>query len=356
MKIGILTFHWAANYGAVLQCYALQTYLESLGHNVEVINYKPRKYDDNIFNFLRFRKFLNIAEYRNSKKKEAALAKFRAKHLHQTKRVCSCREVASVANRYDAIISGSDQVANPSFLLFGEGGHTITPTYFLGFPFRGRRIGYALSFGCVKYPEKARQTAAKYIKDFDVITVRENTGIDIVKSMGRNDAVLVPDPTVLMPSGSYHELATVSVPSSCIYCFFLRHIAERKKTVGRVLQDQAVIWNNEDKDYSMEGWLSKIKQSRFVITDSFHCVVMCLKLHVSFAVLTDEEGNVGMNDRLYTLLGTLGIENCIVYKKKVDKISEVMKDEIDWRMIDGKLRNFSNVHEWIAKMLERNNL
>ena len=46
MKIGILTFHWATNYGAVLQCYALQTYLESLGHKVNVINYKPSFFDE----------------------------------------------------------------------------------------------------------------------------------------------------------------------------------------------------------------------------------------------------------------------------------------------------------------------
>lgn len=73
MKIGILTFHWATNYGAVLQCYALQSYLESMGHDVKVINYKPRQYDDNLYTFLRFRKFLNLEEYFNNRKKESVL-------------------------------------------------------------------------------------------------------------------------------------------------------------------------------------------------------------------------------------------------------------------------------------------
>ena len=40
MKIGILTFHRAINYGAVLQCYALQETLKRMGHNVEVIDYR----------------------------------------------------------------------------------------------------------------------------------------------------------------------------------------------------------------------------------------------------------------------------------------------------------------------------
>ena len=70
MKIGILTFHWATNYGAILQCYALQTYLENLGHDVEVIDYKPKQYDDTLYAFFRFRKFLNVCNYFNNRRKE----------------------------------------------------------------------------------------------------------------------------------------------------------------------------------------------------------------------------------------------------------------------------------------------
>lgn len=46
MKIGIITFHWATNYGAVIQAYALQEAVASLGHDVKIINYKPSQYDD----------------------------------------------------------------------------------------------------------------------------------------------------------------------------------------------------------------------------------------------------------------------------------------------------------------------
>lgn len=41
MKIGILTFHCAHNYGAMLQCYALQEYLKGRGDEVYVIDYRP---------------------------------------------------------------------------------------------------------------------------------------------------------------------------------------------------------------------------------------------------------------------------------------------------------------------------
>lgn len=340
MKIGILTFHWATNYGAVLQCYALQNYFESLGHEVKIINYKPRQYDDNLYTFLRFRKFLNISEYLNGRKKEKALARFREAHLHQTERVFSCSQMSSVASQFDMIISGSDQVLNPSFLLSGEGKGKVTPTYFLGFPFNGKRVGYALSFGCVKYPENACSIASKYIKDFDVITVREKTGVDIVKVMGREDAVVVPDPTLLMSSDFYNTIADeskVQHNNSYIYSFFIRHIADRKPVVNTVFKGKEIIWNNEDGGYTMQDWLCKIKNADFVITDSFHCVVMCLKLHTPFAVVTEQEGNVGMNDRLYTLLGNSDLSNRIVGKKNTDKILSIQNEKINWSKIANEM-------------------
>ncbi len=337
MKIGILTFHWATNYGAVLQCYALQSYLESMGHDVKVINYKPRQYDDNFYTFLRFRKFLNCGEYFNNRKKESVLREFRCGHLHQTERVYNCKDIALLASQFDAIISGSDQVCNPSFLMSGEGRGVVSPAYFLGFPFEGRRIGYALSFGCVEYPEIARDVAAKFIKDFDVITVREKTGVEIVKSIGRDDAIVVPDPTLLMKPQFYNQLANeckTTKSESYIYSFFIRHIADRKPLINNSLKGKCIIWNNEDGDYTMQGWLSKIKHAEFVVTDSFHCVVMCLKLHKPFVVVTEKEGNVGMNDRLYTLLYNIEMLDHIVYKEHASQIIALLDKTTDWTMID----------------------
>ena len=40
MKIGIVTFHRATNYGATLQAYALVSYFKSLGHETEIIDCK----------------------------------------------------------------------------------------------------------------------------------------------------------------------------------------------------------------------------------------------------------------------------------------------------------------------------
>ncbi len=332
MKIGILTFHWATNYGAVLQCFALQTYLECKGHEVEIINYKPRQYDDSLWMFLRYRKFLHLKEYLSERKKEAAIAAFRSQHLKLSRRVYTCAEIGEIAGKYDAIVSGSDQVMNPSFLLNGDRKGVITPSYFLGFPFEGKRLGYALSFGCVKYPEKERGVASRYIEDFDVITVRESSGVDIVKSMGRDDAIVVPDPTLLMGSEFYRKMAEgkQARKEEYVYCFFIRNIATRKESIGRVLDGSMVVWNNDDGDFTMEGWLVKIRDANFIVTDSFHCVVMCLKLHRPFAVVTELAGNVGMNDRFYTLLRSVGMLERLVYKEDVERIRTLLCLDANW--------------------------
>lgn len=344
MNIGILTFHWATNYGAILQCYALQNYLISIGHNVKIINYKPSQFDKSTFKFIRNRDFLNLKEYINTSRKERALQSFRNQHLNLTARINTYSSLPNIASQFDLIISGSDQVANPTFLMAGEGYGVITPTYFIGFPFEGKSIGYALSFGCIKYPEEAKKIASKYIKKFNRISVRESSGINIIKSMGRNDAELVPDPTLLMPTDFYNNLADKAkhhIQKEFIYCFFIRHISERKFIINKILKRNNILWNNEEGDYTMQGWLSKIKHSQFVITDSFHCVVMCLKLHTPFIVITEEQGNIGMNDRLYTLLNKLDLCKQIYFKD--DIFNYTLKWTYDWNTIDLKLNNFSEI-------------
>ncbi len=350
MKVGILTFHWATNYGAVLQCYALQNYLESKGHEVKIINYKPARYDDNIYTFFHNRKFFHLSAYIHERKRELALNKFRDMYLNQTERVYSWEKISPLASEFDAIISGSDQVTNPSFLLSGEGHAQVTPTYYLGFPFDGIRLGYALSFGCVTYPEVARSIAADYIKNFNVVTVREKTGVQIVRSMGRDDAIVVPDPTLLMPAEFYVKLAhcaELGLQYPYIYGFFIRHIKERKEAVNKILKGKKILWNNDDNIYSMESWLNKIKNAESVVTDSFHCVVMCLKLHIPFVVITEHNGNTGMNDRLYTLLEKCSLIELILHKSNIKNVPDVSAIDINWNKVDYLLSAYSIVGKQI---------
>ena len=114
-----------------------------------------------------------------------------------------------------------------------------------------------------------------------------------------------------------------------------------------MLGKENFIWNNENGEYTMQGWLSNIKHAEYVITDSFHCVVMCLKLHKPFVVVTEQQGNVGMNDRLYTLLNRLGLSAQIYYK--VDVPICTFDWNYDWTIVDTKLKSYSLIGENFLK-------
>lgn len=359
-KVGILTFHHGTNYGAVLQCYALQTQLQSLGYDTEVINYKPKRQEDNLYNFFRFRKFKNLSTYSSGRKWEASLRKFRAEKLiMRPTPLRTMFEVQQYTKDFDILITGSDQVFSPPVLLYCEayGGKGVPcPTYFLGFPFSGKRIGYAVSFGVTQYPKPLLPIVREHILAFDKISVRENTGVDIIEAMGRNDAIVAPDPTLLHGPEFFHKLAdsgSFSLPNNYIYSFFIRNIPYYKPRINKLLEEYSILWNNDDKEYSLEGWLSKIKHANFVITDSFHCMVMSIKLHTPFAVITTLEGKVGMNDRFYTILEQLGMEDRIIYKENMHQALSLLQTEaaIDWDNIDKKLNEYSRKgHQFLAEI------
>lgn len=338
MKIGILTFHWGTNYGAVLQSYALQTYLESQGHDVEIINYKPHQYDDSIWTFIRFRKFLHLKNYFKQKHQEAALEIFRKEHLKMTKRYCYESELTTACSCYNAIISGSDQVMNPSFLFYGESGQSTV--YFIGFPYTGKRIAYAASFGCIEYPRNALKVASKLIPSFDFISVRESSGLKIVKQMGFENPLLVPDPTILLDKNKYLKMTSSFVKNDYTFMFFIRNKNEYTSSVKVLLPQRNFIVNNEDGTYSLESWLSKIHNANLVITDSFHCVVLSLFFNVPFIVVTKERGMAGMNDRLFTLLEKCGIPERIVAYVDIIDLPKVINRSIDWERVNNSLIDY----------------
>ena len=356
MKIGILTYHWATNYGAVMQCYALQTYLESQGHMVNIINYKPLINDDSLYSFFKFKKYVHLRTYckrfLTNMRMEYVLKSFRKSKLKCTKRLFSYTEIPQILADYDVLISGSDQVLNPTFLMHGEGENIVTPTYFLGFPFKGKRIGYALSFGCVSYPQKELTIASKYINCFDYISVREKTGMGILEAMGRLDATVVPDPTLLMNQNFYHQLSEegpLNLEKPYVYSFFIRNISERKNVIGQRLNGSTVIWNNDDGNYTIQNWLFKIRHAELVITDSFHCMVMCLKMHKSFVVVTEQKGVTDMNDRFYTLLEKMSLGNAIMHKSDLKKLVDVNAIFFDWERVDKVLEDYRMIGEGFLK-------
>lgn len=332
MKIGILTFHWATNYGAVLQCFALQEALKTLGHEVEVINYKPYVYDNTLWSFLRFRKFLDMRAFRIDVVKEKKMRSFRRRFLRLSdKRYGRWNTLRSELSDYDVLISGSDQVMNPSFLFSGEGGPSSA--YFLDINSDNPvRVAYAVSFGTTTYPDAGIKKVKPLISKFSMASTRENSGIAILQAMGAVSPEIVPDPTLLHDKLFYQTALGIrsTQKREYTYAYLLR---KRHFIIQNSLQNVLMI-----SDESIENWLSNIQNAEHFITNSFHGVAFSLIFHTPFTVVLQTKENVGMNDRFYSLLEPLGLTDRIISEEEFKNTGHKLIDSVfDWNLIDAKL-------------------
>lgn len=338
MKIGILTFHWATNYGAVLQSYALQQTLVEMGHDVEIINYKPKRFD---FSWRKYFRHPSAIRYIKRDyiqyQKERLLVLFRENYLNLTQRYYTNKDLIRISSNYDVVISGSDQILNPSFTNLGEG--CPTSTYYLSFASKStKKIGYAVSFGCTVYPETAFLNAKKWIFNFDKIGVRENSGIEILNSFNyKENRILVPDPTILRGKSLFSEIKISDPLLRDYYCVYVL------RTNIKVNANKGVFYIDETNNpLSIESWLGYISYSKGLITNSYHGMIMAILFHVPFVVILEKNKNLsGMNDRFITLLNQLNLMDRIADSE--DAVIPVFSKEIIWDNVDNLLIKFQKI-------------
>ncbi len=343
MKIGIITFHWGANHGAMLQAFASAKYLQSKGADVKVIDYYPVNQELSLKNALKISHPKVMLEKISAYKKEKTVAPFRKK-LPLTQRYYTNQQLIDNPSDFDVLVTGSDQVWNPYFIQHGEGTNQTTPVYFLNFGKENcKKVALSVSFGCSEYPEKAAEIAKPFIDVFDAVGVREKTGIKILENMGVEGAVITADPTSLLKNEDILELckdipqSTVPYTAKCI----LRKQSEETLAVINAIVSACDNKNTIDIErMSMEHWLAGIRDAKLVVTNSFHCIMMCLKLHTPFAAVVESGTKAGMNDRLFTLLEHFGLTDLIVADKNTD-FNAVVSKAIDWEKVDNAMNTYA---------------
>jgi hypothetical protein len=342
MKIGIITFHWATNYGAILQCYALQTYLEDMGHDVYIINYRPKNYKKTLLKCFFTPRVWSYSSNVKAYIKEQKLEKFRKKYLNETKLYESLEELQSNPPKLDVYVCGSDQIWNPSFTMFGEG--KPTPAYFLNFGKDGiKRIAYAVSFGVEVYPEAPSTIARNYVPYFDAISVRENTGLNIVTQLGFTKPIKLSDPTILLDKFKYAFNASninhaTSIKKSAFFYVLrnedngIKKIKEHLKVNYRLNTTEGLFNQN-----SIEEWVRGIQSASIVVTNSYHGMIFSIIFHVPFIVVLAKGAASGMNDRFITLLGHLKLEHRAIEDFNKDEFNKLANEQFNWESIDSKL-------------------
>lgn len=348
-KIGILTFHSAMNYGAVLQTFALYRTVQKLGYNPIVINRQATTiFSGTIRSIIRYLLISILPIELCACNKKLYVAKrfylFLQKYLPK-KTIPYFTNTQLHHARFDiqCIITGSDQIWNYNLSERQSPGMGLN--MFVDFlPDQIKRIAYAASFGNNSWCYDKVITSKVYclMDKYTAISVRERSGVNICRDVFGKSAEAVLDPTLLLESTEYDKLIQdePNIDSeSYILIFKFNWDTEFCKLITSIAHNSKISVcsiNSKVKDNSYKTvyfptvgqWLAYIKNAKMVITDSFHALAFSIIFNRPFVVLNN--GFEERMDRQLDLIKALGFENRYLKCDEVmDKLSSLMDIEYD---------------------------
>lgn len=336
-KVSLLTFNNALSYGAVLQTYALVKALENLNLTVEIIDFRAPFLPPVPTGFWSLKTYYNIDRLR----KEILFSRFRKKYLNiKTKTIWSKTALHKYIFEADYYIVGSDQVWNPDIT------KKYAFNYFLDFV-QGNKISYAASFGKSKwdYSSEFNQKISNLLKQFNSISVRENSGALILKEAFGLSAEVVLDPTLLyadftelLPEYTLkQQIAAFQVNYSPEFLGFAESIQNKLLQPVYLIDSTIKTKNIHAVPYpTVQVWLRYIAESSLILTDSFHGVAFSIIYKKNFIVLKSNEKRFS---RIKDLLSELGLEKRIV--ESLNDLGNHLQlfSPIDYEIVDSELLN-----------------
>ena len=371
MKIGILTQPLQANYGGLLQNYALQQVLLQARHEVETIDWTPSnkslrsrlyRIKWTILPFLFPKKYPKL-RYQPTDEERKVIQQhtnhFISTYIHHTKTIIFKDGFSRQAKvgKYDAYVVGSDQVWRPRYNAF-------LTSMFLDFAKeeKAKRIAYAASFGTDQWEYSPEMTAicAPLAQKFDFVSVREDSGVRLCKDYLGVDAVHVLDPTLLLNKDDYISLIEAEKePQSrgTLFNYILDPDANKTAFINKVAKEKGLssfqvlpkcqqetrtkedIKNRID-DCVFPGvttWLRAFMDAEMTIVDSFHGMVFSIIFHKPFWVI----GNVnrGMS-RFTSLLKLFHLEDRLLDPNQLEEVD--INRPIDWASVNAILEQKRN--------------
>lgn len=310
-KCLVLTTQYANNMGALLQCYALSSYINRLdGCECEVIDYYPPYHELSwaVFNRnLSFEGFLkniyliiNPFKLIEKRKRNKLVKNFIANYINRTKQKYYSEE--DFRNNYpeaDVYICGSDQIWNMNLRDLGR------KEYFLDFVKDGRKVAYAASIA-EEWSEKQKEFAKNFLKDFSSISVREIEHVDIVQKLVPNIAVKhCIDPVFLLSPIEWSKIAnSPQIDEPYILCYYIgvplngdQMIKKIKKVLGlkvvylNVNMRSKIECDMEIRSFSPLDFVGYIKNAKFVCTNSFHCAAFSIIYKKDFITPIDKRSS-----------------------------------------------------------------
>lgn len=363
MKIGILTLLPRYNYGGVLQCLALQSILEGMGHEVKVIRFKSQRSGTlkrrlklllTDFSFKEYaewvRGYVKKLVGRQSDLPSALLANcdaFTGKNLHFTSD-CNEATIGTLLQEehFDAVVIGSDKV-------WGGLGHEQLVYFGDWYPrFKGRIISYAACSSIKRVPKFNRDKMRDLLSRFDAISVRDEHTRKLIEPYAPTTPIVVADPTVLY---DFNEYVGPNKDGDYIFAYILGReikeghkaaIDEMRKRYGNI-PVKAIMFTNQNTeiaayadevitDASPEKWLTLLAHAKMVYTDSFHAVIFSMKYKRQFLAYYRE---IDRASRLIALRDSLSLQKNIVGSLTEYIDQNGAPDDIDFEYIEQQLNN-----------------
>ena len=314
-KIGICTLYYMnRNYGANLQAYALQSVLEKLGAEAQVIPYyhgtKLRRCFSGIKQ--RIRKKDRVAS--NIAVRNAAIDGFRNTIPHSK---CYFSNTIDTANAdFDGFITGSDQVWNPDW---------INGYMALQFADESKlTAAYAASTGRITLDAVQKEKLRVAMGHTKHISIREKESIPALRELTDKEIDCVLDPTMLLTRAQWDKICSDRiVEGEYLFCYFLGGNENLRKAANDYARKNHLkvvtlpylnaAYRQVDDGFgdeqlyhvSPKDFLSLIKHASFVLTDSFHAAVFSHIYGKEFAVSGNKENEMGCRMQSLTeLFGT----------------------------------------------------
>lgn len=313
MTIAIITQPLMSNYGGLLQNWALQKVLHILYPNANIITFD--QVDALAPLYLRIgSKIKKFIFNRKSVYRYDKFQKFRDSQILTTTKAKNAKELKRLDRIYkpDVYIVGSDQVWRPSMVMNLENN-------FLCFTQCKKKVAYAASFGEDRLilNSKQLQQCTKLIKAFTAVSVREKSGVDICNNCFNLEAVHVLDPTLLLEDQDYDNLTEpVDIPKPFTFTYILNSTVHKRTFVENMIGHGTELnalfdyhGNNRQNKLSVGQWLWGLKNSEFVICDSFHGIAFCVIYKKDFYVIDNPQRG---SSRIFSILELLGLEDRLV--------------------------------------------
>lgn len=371
-KVGIVSCYFKHNYGSMLQAYATQKILDDWNIPNETINLevldkqiakgKKKYYQSQIVNFSFIKaklgmvkmklycKFANGNLRNNISIRDKKFEEFE-KNFHLSKAYEKMSDICEEGN-YTDILVGSDQLWLPV--------NIVADYYTLNFvPENVNKVSFATSFGVSQIPEKYKQQYVAFLKRIENLSVREDSGVKLVKDLTGREASLVCDPTLLFNKEEWMSIQKEErlIQDKYIFCYFLGKTVEYRKFAERIKEKtgyKIVSLNHLDEyvkysdqfadeapfDVGPSEFLNLVRNAEFVCTDSFHGTVFSLIHHKKFFVFRryPNQSKVSTNSRLDSLLKIVDLKDRLL--EGTENVADWMEKEIDYEIVDEKLEKF----------------